>query len=124
MSVKRSINQTLVLDDNVVDDLEILYALGERNILVDANYTLAARYCEPAPGIRRKDTLQVLVHGGTFNKVMWDLPFKPETYSWTRFMTLAGYSTLAVDLVGMSSSYTVIFAVMSVLSISHSPSVC
>lgn len=81
-------------------ELEILFALGERETLMDGQYELSARYCEPAPGIEAKDTLQVLAHGATFNKIMWDFPFKPETYSWTRYMTLEGYSTLAVDLVG------------------------
>lgn len=83
--------------------LEILFALGEREALMDGQYELSARYCEPAPGIERKETLQVLAHGATFNKIMWDFPFKPETYSWTRYMTLEGYSTLAVDLVGKYS---------------------
>ncbi|KAL8778968.1 MAG: hypothetical protein Q9213_007168 [Squamulea squamosa] len=35
---------------------------------------------------------------------MWDFPYQPETYSWTKKMNEAGYSTLAVDLVGNGNS--------------------
>jgi hypothetical protein len=49
------------------------------------------------------DTVQLLVHGATFNKIMWDLPYQPERYSWTKKMNEAGYATIAVDLVGKQS---------------------
>lgn len=80
--------------------VEILFALGERNVLIDAEYELAATFCEPSSDVQRRDILQILAHGATFNKIMWDFPYQPNTYSWTRFMTNSGYSTLAIDLVG------------------------
>ena len=84
--------------------LDILFALMNRQILVDGSYELDARYCEPARGVKRKNTLQLLAHGATFHKGMWDFPYRPETYSYTRYMNRAGYSTLAIDLLGKSYS--------------------
>lgn len=78
----------------------ILFALADRQILVEADYELSARFCEPGAGVKRKGTLQILAHGATFNKRMWDFPYQPEKYSWTRSMNQDGYSTLALDLVG------------------------
>lgn len=78
----------------------ILRYLEDRQILISGEYEMAVRFCEPPAGINRKDTIQLLVHGATFNKIMWDFPYKPEVYSWTRLMTTNGYSTLAVDLIG------------------------
>jgi hypothetical protein len=84
-------------------NIDVMFALVEREVLIEADYELSARFCEPAPDQEaHEDTLQILVHGSTFNKIMWDFPYKPETYSWTRYMNLNGYSTLAVDLIGKS----------------------
>ncbi|RYP38018.1 hypothetical protein DL767_002746 [Monosporascus sp. MG133] len=99
--VTKSVEGNFSMEDY---DVNILFALAEREILIEADYELSARYCQPGPGVERKDTLQILAHGATFNKVMWDFPYKPESHSWTRFMTLSGYSTLAVDLVGAGNS--------------------
>ncbi|ROT41606.1 hydrolase [Sodiomyces alkalinus F11] len=85
-------------------DLNVLFGWASREVLRDGEYEISARLCEPASGIERKEMLQLLIHGATFNKVMWDFPYKPETYSWTRFMTAAGYTTLAIDLVGNGNS--------------------
>jgi hypothetical protein len=81
-------------------DVNILFALGARKTLVAADYNISARICEPAPNVAALDTVQILAHGATFNKKMWDFPYKPETHSWTQRMTKAGYTTVAVDLLG------------------------
>jgi hypothetical protein len=81
-------------------DVNVLFALAARKTLVAADYNISARICEPPSGVAALDTVQILAHGATFNKKMWDFPYKPETHSWTRRMTKAGYTTVAVDLIG------------------------
>ncbi|KAI0196819.1 Alpha/Beta hydrolase protein [Xylaria flabelliformis] len=84
---------------------EIFFALAERKILVSNSYEMSARLCVPediqGP---HADTLQVLVHGASFNKNMWDSQYKPERYSWVQRMNREGYPTLAIDLVGSGNS--------------------
>ncbi|KAI1111365.1 Alpha/Beta hydrolase protein [Nemania sp. NC0429] len=84
---------------------DILYALAGRKILVSNSYEMSARLCLPEDSDGpHADTLQVLVHGASFNKNMWDVQYKPETYSWVKRMNREGYPTLAVDLVGNGNS--------------------
>ncbi|KAI1262344.1 hydrolase [Xylariaceae sp. FL1019] len=86
-------------------DIGVLFALIGREVLIDADYEISARFCEPSPDQEtHEDTLQLLVHGSMYNKAMWDFPYKRDTYSWTRFMNLNGFATLAVDLVGAGKS--------------------
>jgi hypothetical protein len=86
-----------------VYDVNVLFALAARETLVDGDYNISARICTPPPGVTPLDVVQVLVHGATFNKKMWDFPYKPESHSWTKRMIQAGYTTVAVDLVGECS---------------------
>ncbi|GAA0615115.1 alpha/beta fold hydrolase [Kutzneria viridogrisea] len=53
----------------------------------------------PAPG-----TVQLLVHGGTYNRTYWDLPYDPDNYSYQRDMARHGYATFAVDELGSGAS--------------------
>jgi pimeloyl-ACP methyl ester carboxylesterase len=48
--------------------------------------------------------LQVLVHGGTYSSVYWDLPGFNNLYSYSKFMNRSGYATLAIDLLGVNRS--------------------
>ncbi|KAI1381059.1 Alpha/Beta hydrolase protein [Hypoxylon crocopeplum] len=92
---------------NQTYNAEILYALAGKEILVSNTYEMSARLCMPEnqdSQQTRSDTLQVLVHGASFNKNMWDVQYKPETYSWVKRMNDEGYPTLAVDLVGNGNS--------------------
>ncbi|KAL2869044.1 alpha/beta hydrolase [Aspergillus lucknowensis] len=98
---QKTIEGTVSLEDY---DIDVLFSVSDGEVLVDGDYELSARFCEPPAGIASKDTLQVLLHGATFNKVMWDFPYKPEEYSWVLYMTNAGYSTLAIDFVGAGNS--------------------
>lgn len=59
------------------------------------------------------ETIQVLVHGHTYNRLFWDSPYKPGTYSYVRSMNEAGYATLAIDRLGAGSSYRPLSAVVT-----------
>ncbi|KAI0103348.1 Alpha/Beta hydrolase protein [Nemania sp. FL0031] len=84
---------------------EILFALAGRKILVSNTYEMSARLCMPENSESpHADTLQLLVHGASFNKHMWDSEYKPERYSWVQRMSQEGYPTLAIDLIGSGNS--------------------
>ncbi|KAI0194246.1 Alpha/Beta hydrolase protein [Astrocystis sublimbata] len=84
---------------------EIFFSLAERKILVSNTYEMAARLCIPDNNQGpHADTLQLLVHGASFNKLMWDSEYQPERYSWVQRMMHEGYPTLAIDLVGAGNS--------------------
>ena len=57
-----------------------------------------------ARGSIHKKTIQVLIHGATFDHNYWDFPFEPETYSYVEHMTRAGYAVLNLDRVGYGLS--------------------
>lgn len=48
--------------------------------------------------------VQLLVHGGTYNRYYWDLPDEPDRYSYQRDMAAHGYASFAVDLLGTGRS--------------------
>jgi pimeloyl-ACP methyl ester carboxylesterase len=58
--------------------------------------------CRPASGIPK--TVQLLVHGGTYNRHYWDLPHVATRYSYQRDMVDRGLATLAIDLPGSGAS--------------------
>ena len=62
-----------------------------------------ARPAVPARG-EAPDTVQLLVHGGTYNSAYWDLPYQPERYSYQRDMAAHGYATFAADQLGAGRS--------------------
>lgn len=59
-----------------------------------------ARTCNP-PGAT---TMQLLVHGWTYNQYYFDIPYQPETYSYALAANRAGYATLAIDRLGAGAS--------------------
>ncbi|KAI1132519.1 Alpha/Beta hydrolase protein [Nemania abortiva] len=84
---------------------EVLFALAGRKILVSNTYEMSARLCMPENSDSlHADTLQLLIHGASFNKNMWDSQYKPETYSYVQRMSREGYPTLAIDLIGSGNS--------------------
>ncbi|KAJ5237223.1 valacyclovir hydrolase [Penicillium chrysogenum] len=99
--VSKTTNRSFV---NQVYDLDILYALAGKQILVSNSYSISSRLCEPSQTNTHSDTLQVMIHGASFNKNMWDSQYQPETYSWVQRMNKEGYYTLAVDLIGNGNS--------------------
>ncbi|TRX91016.1 hypothetical protein FHL15_007998 [Xylaria flabelliformis] len=84
---------------------DVLFALAGRKILVSNTYEMDARFCMPDNDQNpHADTLQLLVHGASFNKNMWDSELEPERYNWVRRMNYEGYPTLAIDLIGSGNS--------------------
>lgn len=49
-------------------------------------------------------TVQLLVPGYTYDRTYWQLPYRPETYSYVRAANKAGYATLAIDPMGSGAS--------------------
>ncbi len=47
---------------------------------------------------------QVLVHGGGYNHLYWDSPYKPAQYSYVAQATLLGYTTINIDMLGAGNS--------------------
>lgn len=66
------------------------------------DYDMAAWLC--ARGAIRDKTIQVVVHGATFDHNYWNFPLEPETYSYVRHMTRAGYAVLNLDRIGYGQS--------------------
>ncbi|KAA8614580.1 MhpC hydrolase or acyltransferase alpha beta hydrolase superfamily [Pyrenophora tritici-repentis] len=66
------------------------------------SYNISARYCKPHHG--SSDTIQLLSHGIGFDKTYWDLEFDNYAYSYVNTALKAGYSTLAIDRLGIGLS--------------------
>ena len=49
-------------------------------------------------------TIQIALHGATYSHLYWDWPFQPETYSYMRRATAAGYAVLNLDRIGIGQS--------------------
>jgi pimeloyl-ACP methyl ester carboxylesterase len=49
-------------------------------------------------------TVQLTVHGSTYNHLYWDFPYQNTYYSYVRAATLAGYATFNVDRIGAGQS--------------------
>lgn len=67
-----------------------------------ADQDLAAWLC--ARGTVQHKTIQVLIHGATYNHNYWNWPYHPGQYSYVRAMTAAGYAVLNLDRVGHGQS--------------------
>lgn len=63
--------------------------------------TMYGELCEPA---QETDTVLVLVPGGSYTSVYWDLPAELGLHSFRAGMNDAGYATLTVDRVGTGRS--------------------
>src|SRR5262249_18720030 len=55
-------------------------------------------------GTQAPDTVQLLVHGATYNHLYWDFPYQRAHYSYVHFATAAGYATFSVDRIGAGQS--------------------
>lgn len=69
---------------------------------VSGNYEISASYCEPATGPGK--VLQFLTHGVGFDKSYWNFPYANYNYSYVYPAVAAGYSTLAIDRLGIGES--------------------
>lgn len=55
-------------------------------------------------GSLQHKTLQITLHGATYSHLYWDWPLQPETYSYVRRATAAGYAVLNIDRIGIGQS--------------------
>lgn len=60
--------------------------------------------CVPEGGGSKARTVQLLVHGGTYNHNYFDWPLDPDRYSYVEVALKAGYSTFNVDRLGVGKS--------------------
>lgn len=65
-------------------------------------YDMAAWLC--ARGTIHHKTIQVLVHGASFDHNYWNFPVQPEKHSYVRHITRAGYAVLNLDRIGFGLS--------------------
>lgn len=65
---------------------------------------LSGIYCLPDPSRPAPSTLQIAVHGGTYNHAYWAWPQEPATYNYVDKATQAGYAVLALDRLGNGAS--------------------
>lgn len=71
-------------------------------ISVDAG-RIYGQLCRPARAPNSK-VLQVLVHGATYDHTYWNFPGFDQRYAYSLAMNRAGYSTLAIDQLGVGKS--------------------
>ncbi len=67
-----------------------------------ADYQVVGWLCAEPPLAGK--TVQVLVHGATYDHHLWDFPYQPENYSYVRAANEAGYATLNLDRLGHGQS--------------------
>lgn len=72
--------------------------------------SMYGRLCVP----QGATTLQVLVPGGTYTNVYWDIGYAPETRSYRLAMNEAGIATIAVDRLGGGRSSRPLSALVNV----------
>ncbi|KAH6699741.1 hypothetical protein BKA61DRAFT_582913 [Leptodontidium sp. MPI-SDFR-AT-0119] len=77
------------------------------DVPVHGTFNIAARYCEPEIKVPSKQkTLQILVHGITYDRNYWSGDGPPgssyhgDQYSWIAFASKLGYPTLSIDRLG------------------------
>jgi pimeloyl-ACP methyl ester carboxylesterase len=81
---------------------DALVALAEGQ---PANYLIAGELCATAEELKDGTTLQLLVHGATYNHEYWNLGnVQGTTYSYARAVAARGMATFALDEIGVGSS--------------------
>ncbi|KAI5455615.1 Alpha/Beta hydrolase protein [Mariannaea sp. PMI_226] len=77
------------------------------DVATKASLSISAQYCTPA-GSRNLQNIQVLVHGNTCDRTIWDAlgqsSLQKENYSYQRYFASRGYATLAIDMPGHGQS--------------------
>lgn len=64
--------------------------------------SIYGQFCQPRVG--KPTTVQLLVHGATYNHTYWDFPGFNGNYSYVKAANAAGYATLAIDRLGTGKS--------------------
>jgi pimeloyl-ACP methyl ester carboxylesterase len=84
--------------------------------LTCSDHTVAVRVADPGPadqtmwgqlcyrGSREPATVQLLVHGASYNHLYWNFPYGNGYYSYVDAATAAGYATFDIDRIGDGNS--------------------
>ncbi|KAK3363186.1 Alpha/Beta hydrolase protein [Lasiosphaeria hispida] len=67
---------------------------------VSGEFTINGVYCKPTGHHKDRNTLQLLVHGITYNSTMWGGYGLDDRYNWHKYANADGYHTLAIDRLG------------------------
>ncbi|KAF2260400.1 alpha/beta-hydrolase [Lojkania enalia] len=67
------------------------------------DYSISAKFCRPDNGYNG-NVIQLLSHGIGFDKTYWDLSFNDYNYSYVEVAINNGYTTLAIDRLGIGNS--------------------
>jgi len=67
-------------------------------------YKEFGQLCTNDPAKLGTQPIQVLLHGGTYNHIYYDWPYKPDRYNYVRYMTRRGFTTLNLDRLGYGYS--------------------
>lgn len=62
---------------------------------------IAGTLCGPEDATK----IQLLVHGLSYGRYYWDLPYEPDRYSYPKAANKRGYATLAIDRLGIGESW-------------------
>ncbi len=65
-------------------------------------YHIAGKLCWQ--GSLAGKTMQLLIHGYTYDQNYWDFPYQQPNYSYVASAVQAGYATLAIDRIGVGQS--------------------
>lgn len=65
---------------------------------------IAGTLCRPANPGPKAETIQLLLHGGAYDRTYWMFPYQPGTYNYVDHAVGDGYTTLAIDRVGYGKS--------------------
>ncbi|MGY6657083.1 alpha/beta hydrolase [Amycolatopsis sp. TRM77291] len=79
---------------------------AEQRFAVQVNgerQTIAGEFCVRGE-LTPRTPVQVLLHGGTYDRDYWDWPYQPRRYSYVDSATRAGYATLNLDRLGYGRS--------------------
>jgi pimeloyl-ACP methyl ester carboxylesterase len=80
--------------------IPVALAVGE-----PAQYSVSGELCSTPTELARGGTVQLLIHGATYNHSYWDFgTFDGRSYSYARDVAAAGFATLAIDEIGTGSS--------------------
>lgn len=67
-------------------------------------YHVVGRLCTRTDKLRGAKTVQLLVSGWSYDQNYWNTSYQPNTYSWVYAETSKGYSTFAIDRLGVGLS--------------------
>jgi len=78
---------------------------GNKTVPISGTFNIGMQYCEASVSFpSRKKTLQILVHGATYNRDYWNFEFEPDLYNYVQFAAASGFNTLSYDRLGAGVS--------------------